>query len=99
MVGNFLPRLSLLMGYTNDFIVHIRKVLNIMYLITALCEEAADSVPRYKGTRISDMRVIVRRNSADIYTDLAIFNRLKNFLLTCKRIINLYCSHIFPHCS
>ena len=83
------PRHAFLIGGVDDFVVNVGKVLHMQHVVAFMLQKAADYVPRYKGARIADMRVVVRRNAANIHIGFAGVQRYKFFFLFGERIINL----------
>ena len=82
------PLHAFLVGRVDDFIVNIGKILHMQNVIAFMLQKTADNVPGYKGARIADMGMVVRRNTANIHIGFARMQRHKFFFLFGERIIN-----------
>ena len=80
-VGHFFRRDPLLLGFGDDFIVHIRKVLNIGDLVSSVLQVSPHGIKYNHGAGVADVYVIVYRWAADVHFDLFIFLGLKIFQL------------------
>ena len=88
-VADVAPFYAFFISGVNDFIVNIGKVLHVQHIIALMLQKTADYVPRYKGACVADMRIVIRRDAANIHIGLAGVQRYKFFLLFGERIINL----------
>ena len=79
----------------NDFIVYIRVIRNIFYLIALVLHKTTEGIKYNHRTSISDMNQIVHGRSADIHPDLSFLNRNELFLLLRHGIINLHKNPLF----
>ena len=80
---------SLGIGSLDDLIVHIGKVLNMLYLIAPIAEIPLDYIPGNKRTGIADMWVIVWGNAANIHAYLTWLLWDKLLFFSGKSIVNL----------
>ena len=75
------PLHAFLIRRIDDFIVNIGKILNMQNVIAFMLQKTADNVPGYKGARVADMGMVVRRNAANIHIGFAGMQRHKFFFL------------------
>ena len=68
---------SLCISGLDNLVIHISKILNMLNLKALFAEISLDNIPGYKGTGITNMRVIIRGNTADIHPYLACLLRYK----------------------
>ena len=77
--GDITPLQSFFVGRIDDFIIHIRKILDVMDSITLLGKITANDIPSNKGARIADMRMIIRRYTTAVDAHFALFERFELF--------------------
>ena len=87
-IGDLLPRHALTVRRVDDFIVYIRKVLNVAHTIALAREIAPNDVPRDKGAGVPDMRIVIRRHAAAVNADFPLFERPEFLFPACHRIVN-----------
>ena len=99
LIRNVFPCDAALVRRADNLVVHVREILDIAHLIAALRKEPPDHIPSHKRSRVADMRIVVRRDAADVNADLARFQRRKNLLLPRHRVVNLDfpCHSYFLH--
>ena len=88
VIGEFLPRLARLLCTADDLVVDVREVLHVAHGVALLLQIAAHDIPCDKGTRVADMRVVVRRHAAAIDARLARLKGLELLFLARQRIVN-----------
>ena len=80
-VADVKPLHALFIGSVDNLVINIGKVLYMGYVIAFVLQEAADNVPGYERTRITNMRMVVRSNTANIDVGFARMNRYEFFFL------------------
>ena len=80
-VADIIPLYALFIGSIDNLVINIGKVLYMGYVIAFVLQEAADNVPGYERTRITNMRMVVRSNTANIDVGFARMNRYEFFFL------------------
>ncbi len=93
--SDFGDRGALLVGFFNELVVDIGKILNEADGIAAPLKIAAQHVENAERTGVSYVYEIVNGRSAGIYFDFVFINRYKLFLCSCKRVINLHFYYSF----
>ena len=71
--GDIAPIYTFLVSSADDFIIYISKVLDMFYFIAKMSEIAFDYVPSNEWASITNMRVIVWCNTANINAYLSLF--------------------------
>ena len=87
-VRNILPGQILPACRRNDFVIHIREILDIANLQAVLGEIAAYYIPGHKRTRIANMGVIVGRHAAAVDAHLTGLQGLEFLFLAGQCVIN-----------
>ena len=80
-VADIIPLYALFIGSVDNLVINIGKVLYMGYVIAFMLQKAADNVPGYERTRITNMRMVVRSNTANIDVGFARMNRYEFFFL------------------
>ena len=87
LIGNIAPLHARQFRRINNFVIHVREILNVCYLVTAIFQVTMNHIPGHKRPRVAYMRMIVRRDTAHIHFHFPGSNRRKFFFLLGKRII------------
>ena len=80
-VADIIPLYALFIGSVDNLVINIGKVLYMGYVIAFVLQEAADNVPGYERTRIANVRMVVRSNTANIDVGFAGMDRYEFFFL------------------
>ena len=80
-VADIIPLYALFIGSIDNLVINISKVLYMGYVIAFMLQKAADNVPGYERPRITNMRMVVRSNTANIDVGFARMNRYEFFFL------------------
>jgi len=72
----------------NDFIVNVGEIFHIPHVVAARFQMAEDDIKHNRRAGVADVADIIRRNAANVHSDRAFPNRLKDFLFSCLRIID-----------
>ena len=78
---------ALLPCSVDDLVIYVSKVLNELYIISAIFEISSERVKHNKRSRISDMEIVINRRSAHIYLYLALLERNELLLLIGKSVV------------
>ena len=86
-VGNGLPVAAFSIGFVDNLIIHVGKILNEGYFISDIFEIAADDIPGHCRTGIADMGMVIRSDSA--YIDLCFpwYQWFEFFFFFCKGVV------------
>ena len=93
-VGDDLPADALCIGSLDNLVIHVGKILDVLYLKAALPEITLDDIPGYKRTGVADMGMVVGGDAADIHAHLARLLRHKFFFFPCHGIVDF--KHFYP---
>ena len=80
-VADIIPLYAFFIGSVDNLVINIGEVLYMGYVIAFMLQEAADNVPGYERTRITNMRMVVRSNTANIDVGFTGMNRYEFFFL------------------
>ena len=80
-VADIIPLYAFFIGSVDNLVINIGKVLYMGYVIAFMLQEAADNVPGYERTRITNMRMVIRSNTANIDVGFTGMNRYEFFFL------------------
>ena len=75
--GVLLHRDAVARGIANDLVVHVGDVHDVLQLVAALLQEAAQHVDHDKGAEVADVPVVIHRGTAGIHADQVVFQRTK----------------------
>ena len=62
-------------GIANDLVVHVGDVHDVLQLVAALLQEAAQGVDDDEGAEVADVSVVVDRGTASVHADQVVFQR------------------------
>ena len=94
-VGNSLPVSAFRIGLVDNLVIYVGKVLYQGYLVSYISKIAADNIPGYSRSCVTNMRVVVWSNPADINLYFARSNRFKYSLVLSQRVIHFDFFHCF----
>ncbi len=77
-----------LIGFFDNFIIHIRKIAHIGHLIPELHQPAVHHVKHHHGTGMTDMAGIIYRGTAHVHAGFIGSNWNKFFFFPAQGIIN-----------
>ena len=80
-VANVKPLHTFFVSGVDDFVIDISKVLYVSYVITFVFQETTNNVPGYERTSITNVRMVVRSNTANVDIRFTFVNRYKIFFL------------------
>ena len=75
-------------GFINNLIIYICKVLNVVYIVTYCFKISSYCIKYDIWSSIPNMNEIINCWTTHIHTHLIFFNRFKGFFLFCKSVIN-----------
>ena len=93
-VGNSLPVRAFRIGFIDNLIIHISKILYELHLVAHIFQVAANHIPGHCRTGIADMGMIVGRYAAHINLRFPWCNRFKYFLFLRQRVIHFNFFHL-----
>ena len=86
-LGNFFGGNAFLVGFCDDFIIHIGKVGHIVDLVALVLHVTAGCVKNDHRAGISDMDKVINRGAADVHLDLSRLQRHKFFFFLCQCVV------------
>ena len=93
-VRNCFPVGAFRIGFIDNLIIHIRKILYEFHLVAHIFQVAANHIPGHCRTGIADMGMIVGRYAAHINLRFPWCNRFKYFLFLRQRVIHFNFFHL-----
>ena len=84
---------SLFLGPANNLVIHISEILHELHIISSVFEIPAQCIEHHERSGISNVEEIVYGRSADVDSNLPLFQRHKFFLAAGHGIVYL---HRFP---
>ena len=94
-LGDFFRRYTLLDGFCNDLVIHIREIGYIVYFISLVLHISSHCVEDDHGSGISDVDKIVYGRTAHIHFYFSFLQRNEVFFSLCQGIVNLHVSTPF----
>ena len=70
-----------------DLVINVSKVLNVLYLISAVLKVSSENIERTDRSRVSYVDVVVNRWSTGIDIDNTVGKRLEFFFFSCHRVV------------
>ena len=64
-------------GVADDLVVHVGDVHDVLQLVAALLQEAAQRVDDDEGAEVADVPVVVHRGTAGVHADQVVFQRME----------------------
>src|SRR5205085_5233825 len=77
--------LLLARSVADDLVIHISNVHDVLDLVSALAQKAAQDVNGHEAAKIADVAVIIDSKAAGIHADRVVHGRRKLFRLVRKR--------------
>ena len=74
-------------GVTNDLVVHVGDVHDVVEGMAAKAQKAAEKVHSYEGAEIADVAVVVNCGSAGIEADGTVLGRAELFDIAGKSVV------------
>ena len=75
----FLHRDAVARGVADDLVLDVGDVHDVLELVAALLQEAAQHVNRDEGAEVADVSVVVNRRPASVHADQVVFERMELF--------------------
>ena len=69
-LGQFLDSHPAFAGMSNDIILDVGDILDVLYLVAPVFQVAADNVEKYITQGMTDMGIVIRIYTADIHLHL-----------------------------
>ncbi len=80
-------RLALGRRVANDLVVHVGDVHDVVHLVAAIDQPAAQNVLESEGPQVADVGVIVDRGAAGVHAHGIAFERLKRLHLLGESVV------------
>ena len=77
-----------LVGAVNDLVVDVRDVAYVRYIVSTGTKITHHHIEYDHGARMSEVRIIVYRQSADIHSHFTGFKRFKRFFLARDAVVD-----------
>ena len=79
LLGVFLHGDAVAGGVADDLVLDVGDVHDVLELVAALLEEAAQHVNRDEGAEVADVSVVVNRWAASVHADQVVFEGTELF--------------------
>jgi len=89
-LADFQTLQTFFLSASDDFIIYICKILNIIDLITPVFHIASERVENQEWSRVANMKKVIDRWSTDVHAYFAFFNGDKLFLFSGKAVVQLH---------